>query len=154
MELHLTAMGGPAVDVDEDGLFSTVVGDVRYEANTLAGLRDAVLFRKYKQAFVIKIPFTVIEGTRIRHGIALGVRKLGDGIRVRWEDSEQPGYVTWGCRTLRRLNTGDAETYRKLCFARDAAQHAVERFERTYAINLKDEIAAALAADSEGTGTE
>jgi hypothetical protein len=153
MELHLTGMGGPAVDVDENGLFSVVIGDTRYEADTLAGLRDAVLFRKYKRPAAVRIPFTIIEGTLIRHGVATGVRRIDGSIMVRWEDTGQPGVITWNHRTMKRLGVGESEVYRKLCATYDAAQRAVDRFEQTHGFNLKDEIGAALAAANEGKTT-
>ncbi len=146
--------GGNRVHVSRDGIFSAVVDGITYEADTLVGLRDAVMFRTYKKPDKVEVPFTVIEDGQIRNGTALGIRGIDGHIQVLWADTDRLGFITWTHRALKRLGTGDADTYRRLCAARDAAIHAVERFERTHSINIKDEIAAALAADGEGKRTE
>jgi hypothetical protein len=151
VKITMSDFGGRTVHVDREGIFSTVVDGTRYEADTLVGLRDAVMFRAYKRPAEARIPFTVIEGTVIRHGTATGIRRIDGTILVTWDDTHKPGVVSWSHRTMRRLGPADADAYRELCADLDAARHAVEKFELANGINLKDAISAALAA-SNGNG--
>lgn len=154
MKVTIKDFGGATVHVDGEGIFSTVVDDVRYESETLAGLRDMVLFRMYPHPAKVEVPFTIIEDGQIRNGLAKAVRRIDGHIQVLWQDTDTLGFVTWNHRTLKPLGAGDADTYRRMVAARDMAARAVERFERSHAINLKDEISAALAAGNEREETD
>lgn len=131
--------------VSDDGVFIVVIDGQRYESDTLRGLREKVLSGKwYVKA---AIPFTIIEGGLVRHGVATNVREIDNSVMVIWDKGHQRGTVKWEHHTLKRLGNAEAEEYRQLCADRDYAARAVEDFERTRRINLKDAIAAALAAD-------
>ena len=150
--ISMQDFSGNTVHVNMQGIFSCTIDGVRYESDTLAGLRDAVLFRSYKRPAEVRIPFTIIENGALRHGVATGVRRIDGSILVRWNDTGLPGVITWTHRTLKPLDGEDAYTYQKLCDARDTAVAAVDKFEQSHGINLKDKIVAAIAAASEGNG--
>lgn len=132
------------VRVDGEGVFYVTVDGVRYTSDTFADLRDKVLEGATDPA--VEVPFTVIENGVIRNGVATGTRRIDGSTLVVWDDTGNYGVAVWGLRTLRRLDECDADVYRRLIAERDAAQHAVELFERPRAIDLGLEVHAAARA--------
>lgn len=132
-----------AAKVDSEGQFSVLIGRQRYTADTLAQLRENVAFEL--AGVRVEVPFTVMWNGMIRTGVAVGTRRIDSSILVKWDDTGEVGTVSWGHRALRLLDVGEQDAYRRLVAERDAAQLALDQFERPRSIDLKDGIRQARA---------
>lgn len=146
MKISVRGVDYTPVHVSEVGIFSIIVRGVRYESDTLAGLRSKVFLRARGHGVKVTIPFTAIENGVIRNGVATGFHEVDGSILVHWEETPyRAETLGWSCTTLAPLTEHGADLYRQLSADYWAARSVVEKFEQRHAIDLRSRIIAAIS---------
>lgn len=146
---------GP-VEVGDDGIFRIKIQGELYAADTLAGLRNKVMFGLYRNVVEVCVPFSIVQNGVIRHGVATGINAYDDSVSVRWDDDPHhvDAIIDWHHTILERLAPEEHERFRRLIADQWAANNAVAHFERVRTMNLKSLVAIRINMALEKKGTD
>lgn len=136
--------------VTDTGTFLTYFDGNRLHAESRAKVVEQLTKEAKKKTAKVAVPFTTIgwKGSKpvIQRGIATGIHSSNHNVLVRWVDTGKTEQVDryGGREYMGELTTRDAEIWTELIEARQAAQKALDTFQKEHKLNLRDAVAAEL----------
>lgn len=112
MKINVHGVEYDGVRVSENGIFSVIVDGEAFESDSLAGLRNKILYGLHQRNIEVAVPFTIVQDGLVRHGVAVGIAR-DDSVLVRWEHNPaQADYlIDWHHTIVTRLGEEEAEAY-------------------------------------------
>jgi hypothetical protein len=152
---HVELRGGVKQDVrvDDRGVWRASMGDSEYNGATKDALRERLLRATARKAVKVAVPFTILKssygygrGKTVLRGTATGLHGRTSNILVTWETGAKEALSGYSVTALERMSTAEEGKWLALNDARAKAAKALDNFEATRRLNLRQAVTDAIEA--------
>jgi hypothetical protein len=146
-EVELRAGARHPVAVDDTGRWVASMGERLFTAATRDALRDQLMRATARKAVKVAVPFTMLMPPRfratekiVRHGTATGVHQGTGSVLVTWENGSKEQLNAYSATTLREMSPEEEAQWLELDRASRDARRALDDFEGSRRLRLRDEV--------------
>lgn len=114
-------------------------------SDTREGLYAKLMTLTKRAAVKVEVPFDLLEGGRVRRGVATGIHSTNRNVMVRWTDTGRTEQITHLRDSMKPLSAGERADWVRLSAEVTGARMNLTTFEREHHLDVRREIEQAIA---------